>query len=90
MVYRRCKEEDVEVSGQALQLLTKIATETSLRYAIQMITTSSLVCMKRKGTQVDVSDIRRVFDLFVDVKRSTQFLNDLNEKFIFSESNMKD
>jgi RuvB-like protein 2 len=47
----RCDEEDVEVSEDALELLTKIGTDTSLRYAIQMITTSALVCAKRKVKQ---------------------------------------
>ncbi len=30
----RCEEEDVEISEDALELLTKIGTETTLRYAI--------------------------------------------------------
>jgi RuvB-like protein 2 len=78
------------MSVGALQLLTKMASETSLRYAIQMITTAALVATKRKATQVDLPDLKRVWDLFVDVKRSTQFLNELSEKFLFSESAMKD
>ena len=44
----RCEEEDVEMSEDAIFLLTKIAQETSLRYSIQLITASSLVCRKRK------------------------------------------
>ena len=36
------------MSEDAIFLLTKIAQETSLRYSIQLITTSSLVCRKRK------------------------------------------
>lgn len=50
-----------------------------------MITTSSLVAAKRKAKQVDIPDIKRVFELFVDVKRSTQFLKDHEEKFRLSE-----
>ena len=49
----RCEEEDVEMSEDAIFLLTKIAQETSLRYSIQLITASSLVCRKRK-VQCDV------------------------------------
>jgi RuvB-like protein 2 len=30
----RCEEEDVEMSEDALELLTKIGVETTLRYAI--------------------------------------------------------
>ena len=44
----RCEEEDVEMEEQALLVLTRIGMETSLRYAIQLITASSLVCRKRK------------------------------------------
>merc|ERR1712224_610438 len=67
----RAEEEDVEMSSDSLDLLTKIGSETSLRYAIQMITVSSLCCQKRKGTEVGIEDIKRVYGLFVDVKRST-------------------
>jgi len=45
---RRCEEEDVEMTEDALMVLTRIGMETSLRYAIQLITTASLVCHKRK------------------------------------------
>ena len=41
------------MTDDAQELLTKIAMETSLRYAIHMITAASLVCSKRKGTEVD-------------------------------------
>lgn len=40
------------MSDDALTVLTRIALETSLRYAIQLITTASLVCRKRKGNEV--------------------------------------
>ena len=44
----RCEEEDVEIAEEAMGVLTKIGQETSLRYAIQLITAASLVCRKRK------------------------------------------
>merc|ERR1712050_675453 len=69
----RCEEEDVEMTEDALDLLAKIATETSLRYAMHMITSANLVCMKHKRQEVNVQDIRRVYSLFADVKRSTQY-----------------
>lgn len=81
----RCEEEDVEMTDDALALLTKVGMETSLRYAIHMIIASALVCAKRKGTQVDVEDIKRVYTLFVDVKRSTQFLQEYQSEFMFNE-----
>jgi RuvB-like protein 2 len=80
----RGEEEDVEMSADALDLLTKIGMETSLRYAIQMITVASLCCVKRKGTEVGIEDIKRVYSLFVDVKRSTQFLMEYQRDFMFN------
>ena len=80
----RCEEEDVEMNRDALDLLTKIGMETSLRYAIQMITISSLCSQKRKGAEVSIEDIKRVYSLFVDVKRSTQFLMEYQKDFMFN------
>jgi RuvB-like protein 2 len=82
---RRCEEEDVEMEDDALDLLTRIAMEASMRYAIQMITTSSLVASKRKGSAVEIQDIKKVYGLFVDLKRSTQFLMEYQKDFMFNE-----
>ena len=81
----RCEEEDVEMTDDAKALLTKIGMETSLRYAIHMITTAALAATKRKAAEVDVADIRKVYSLFVDVKRSTQFLLEYQSEFMFNE-----
>merc|ERR1711937_546813 len=66
----RCEEEDVEMEEDALTLLTSIAGNTSLRYSIQLITTASLVCRKRKGAEVEKADVRKVYGLFQDQVRS--------------------
>ena len=84
----RCEEEDVEMADEALSLLTKVAMETSLRYAIHMIMASSLVASKRKSSEVELQDIQRVYGLFVDVKRSTQFLMEYQGEFLFNELDM--
>jgi len=81
----RCQEEDVELTESAMKLLSKIAKECSLRYGIHLITTANLVAQKRKAAEVDVQDIRKVYNLFVDVKRSTVFLKEYEKEFMFSE-----
>jgi len=81
----RCEEEDVEMAEDALELLTTIATETSLRYAIHMIIAASLIAEKRGGEEVEVADIKRVYSLFVDVKRSTQFMMEYQGEFMYNE-----
>jgi len=81
----RCEEEDVEMSDDALTVLTRIGMQTTLRYAIQLITASSLVCRKRKGTEVTIDDVKRVYALFLDESRSTQFLREYQQEFMFNE-----
>ncbi|KAG8079984.1 hypothetical protein GUJ93_ZPchr0007g3060 [Zizania palustris] len=81
----RCDEEDVEMSVDAKVLLTKIGVETSLRYAIHLITSAALACQKRKGKVVEMEDISRVYQLFLDVKRSTQYLMEYQSQYMFNE-----
>ncbi|KAJ1562704.1 RuvB-like 2 [Cladochytrium tenue] len=80
----RCEEEDVDMSDDAVDILTRIGIETSLRYAIHLITAANLVARKRKAAAVDVEDIRRVYSLFLDEKRSVQYLKEYQNQFMFS------
>merc|ERR1711998_301262 len=82
----RCEEEDVEMTEDALALLTRIGTDTTLRYAIHMITAAHLVCQKRQGTEVDIQDIKRVYTLFMDLKRSVKMLEDYHKDFMFNSA----
>merc|ERR1711957_575571 len=86
----RCEEEDVEMSKNALELLTRIGIETSLRYAIHIIIAAALVAEKRKSAEVEIEDVKRVYSLFVDVKRSTQFLLGYQKEFMYNELNDDD
>jgi RuvB-like protein 2 len=81
----RCTEERVDMADDALELLTRIANETTLRYAIQMITTSYLVAKKRKSQTVQVAHIERCHKLFFDVQRSTKFIMEYQNQFLFHE-----
>jgi len=82
----RCEEEDCEMSEDALSVLTKVAGETSLRYAIQLITVASLVSKKRKGTEISIEDVKRVYSLFFDEKRSCEFLKEYQDEFMFNDT----
>jgi RuvB-like protein 2 len=86
----RCEEEDVEMADEAKELLTKIGHETSLRYAIHLIMAASLVAQKRKAAEVEVEDVSKVYSLFIDVKRSTQFMLEYQNEFMFNELNDDD
>eukprot|EP00128_Syssomonas_multiformis_P000728 Colp12_sorted_trinity150504_noHs@6717 len=86
----RCEEEDVEMSDDAKEVLTRIGAETSLRYSIQLITGANLVCRKRKGAEVEVDDVKKVYSLFLDESRSTQFLKEYQQEFMFDELSGKE
>jgi RuvB-like protein 2 len=68
----RAQEEEVELSPDALALLTKIGQETGLRYASNLIMTSFLLAQKRKSSNVAVGDVERSFRLFYDSNRSVK------------------
>lgn len=40
---------------------------------------------KRKAAAVEVEDISRAYTLFLDVKRSAQFMMEYQEQFMFNE-----
>ena len=72
----RCEEEDCEMSEDALQVLTRIALDSSLRYSIQLISVANLVSK---------DDIKRVYSLFFDEHRSVQFITEYHKEFMFNE-----
>ena len=82
----RCEEEDVDITEEAMELLTTIAGQTSMRYAMNMIITSSLAARKRKSNTVGVEDVKRVFGLFSDVGRSTKTLQEYQDSYLYSET----
>lgn len=53
-IINRCEEEDAEMQEDALLVLTRLSLETSLRYAIQLITVASLISRKRKAMEVSI------------------------------------
>ena len=70
----------------AIDLLTKIGLETSLRYSINLITTATLICSKRKGKKISIGDVKKSYELFVDVKRSTKYLREFQQEYMFNEA----
>lgn len=81
----RCEEEDCQMTSEAITVLTKIATANSLRYAIQLITTSNLICKRRKGVEVIVDDITKVYNIFLDENRSSRIMDQYQDEYLFSE-----
>ena len=85
ILHIRSEEEDCQLSPDALIILSKIANDTSLRYAIQLITTSSLISRRRKAPEVTMDDVKKVYSLFLDERRSSQILKDYQNEYMFNE-----
>lgn len=81
----RFDEEDVLVAPDAADLLTKIGAETSLRYAIHLISAAALAAQRRKSSKVEIEDISKAYTLFLDVKRSVQYLQEYQEQYMYNE-----
>ena len=81
----RCEEEDVDMTEEALELLTTIAGQTTLRYAMNMIITASLAAKKRRANTVGIEDVKKVYSLFMDVGRSTKTLQEFGDSYLYSE-----
>jgi len=69
-----------------VEVLTKIAKDSSLRYAIQLITTSGVLAQREKSAEVKIPHIRKAYSLFLDETRSTKYLEEYQNEFMFNEA----
>ena len=60
------------------------ASESSLRYAMRLISAAALVAARRKSNVVEPTDIKRVYGMFVDTQRSAQFLLEQADAMMFA------
>jgi RuvB-like protein 2 len=81
----RAQEEEVDLTPDALALLSKIGQEAGLRYASNIITTSTLLSQKRKSKDVGIEDVQRSYRLFYDPNRSIKFVSEFEKNFIGEE-----
>lgn len=78
----RTTEEEVDLTPEALDLLTNIGSETSLRYSSNLISVASQIAQKRKSNSVDVKDVERAYLLFLDSSRSVKYLQEFESQYI--------
>lgn len=78
----RVKEEEIELSEDALKRLVEIGSETSLRYALQLLEPARIIAMRRGSTRIEVQDVERARSLFADVKTSVEYLKKYESLFL--------
>ncbi len=78
----RAREEKVSLENEALEYLTKLGLEHSLRYAVQLLTPAYEIAKQEGRAKVTIKDIERVKDLFIDVSQSVKYLKEYEDKFL--------
>ncbi len=82
IIETRAAEMGLLLDEKALEKLTKIGHENSMRYAIQLLAPASELAKIRNGSKIEVEDVERASQLFVDVNKSSTYLKDWEEKMI--------
>ena len=82
----RCQEEDVTLTPNAQAVLTSMATQTTLRYALNLISCADILTKKQKVTVVDMDDLQWCYTYFLDEKQSIQWLKEQQETMMFKEA----
>jgi RuvB-like protein 2 len=85
----RAEEEDVTLSDAAQESLTRIGQDSTLRYAIQLISASNLIARRRRAALVDVEDVRRAHALFLDESRSVSYVREFQQQYMFHEEDQQ-
>jgi TBP-interacting protein len=78
----RADEEDVKLSKDAIDLLVKIASEKSLRYALQLMHPAKIIAERKGREEVTAEDIEEVSKLFIDVSQSVEFARKWESKLV--------
>jgi TBP-interacting protein len=73
----RAKEEKVELSEEVLDYLSELGTKTSLRYVTQLLAPAKILASEKKKEKIEIKDIEKVKELFLDVKRAAESIEEL-------------
>ncbi|GGP21154.1 TATA box-binding protein [Thermocladium modestius] len=78
----RAREEKVELSDEALEELTKLGVEESLRYSIQLLAPTQLKASESGRKSISKDDVEYVRKLFLGVKESVRYVKDYENYFL--------
>lgn len=78
----RAEESGISLSDEALDLLTDLGEKNSLRYAVQLLAPAHEFAKLRNSSRVEVEDVKRASELFVDVSQSSAYLKKWEEKML--------
>lgn len=74
IISKRSKVENILLSNEALEKLSQVASISSLRYALQLLSPANILAQINARTEVSPDDIDECQILFLDAQRSTKVL----------------
>ncbi|KAG9232160.1 TIP49 C-terminus-domain-containing protein [Amylocarpus encephaloides] len=74
----RVKTEGLAITEPALEKIAEHGIQTSLRYALQLLTPASILAHVSRRHEIDVLDVGKCEDLFIDTRRSAAIANGAN------------
>jgi TBP-interacting protein len=78
----RAAESGIMLSNAAIDKLTSLGEENSMRYAVQLLAPAYEFARLRNSSKVDVEDVERAASVFADVTQSSTYLRKWEEKLI--------
>jgi len=78
----RAAEAGIMLDENALDKLTDIGVENSLRYAVQLLAPAYEYAKLRNSGKVEIEDVERAASIFVDVNQSSAYLKKWEEKML--------
>jgi len=78
----RANEEEIQIDGDALERLTDVGAESSLRYAVQLLSLAAQNAKAMKRDRVTVEDVNRVDSLFMDVTEAMEHLKKYEDRLL--------
>ena len=82
IIGERVEEEDVDIDENALDLLSDIGEETSLRYSTRLVGPCQQAVKKEDKEKIEEEDIKKVRKLYSDINESSQYLKDQEKEFL--------
>merc|ERR1711881_68300 len=78
----RAKTEGIEVDDEALALAAQVGQDSSLRYAVQLLTPSAVLTKTHAREKITKEDIEEVNSIFYDAKSSALRLQRDGDKYL--------
>lgn len=82
IIYIRSTIEGITIDDESLAYLGEIATRSSLRYAVQLLTPASIVAKTNGRDSIAKGDLEEIDSVFFDAKSSAKLLQEQGAKYL--------